>query len=101
MKNTHLIGKGKCHCITDLLFDWFGFSCFDDVESDQIYMLCQTGGQMYSDFFFKKKSDIPGLFFLYFCLFNTVDSKQMFDKNLLMTGFKPQISGVEGNRSTN
>ena len=44
---------------------------------------------------------IPGLFFLYFRLFNTVDCKQMFDKSLPMTGFEPRISGVGGNRSTN
>ena len=30
-----------------------------------------------------------------------VDSKQMFDKNLPMTGFKALISGVGGNCSTN
>ena len=39
--------------------------------------------------------------FLYFRLFNAVDSKQMFDKSLLMTGFEPQISSVWGDRSTN
>ena len=38
--------------------------------------------------------------FLYFRLFNTLDSKQMFDKILPMTGFEPQISGVEGDHST-
>ena len=27
------------------------------------------------------KLAIPGLFFLYFCLFSTVDSKQMFNIN--------------------
>ena len=39
--------------------------------------------------------------FLYFRLFNTVDSKQMFDKRLPMTGFEPRISVVVGDRSTN
>ena len=24
-ENTHLLHKGKCHCMADLLFDWFGF----------------------------------------------------------------------------
>ena len=24
-ENTHLLRKGKYHCMTDLLFDWFGF----------------------------------------------------------------------------
>ena len=43
----------------------------------------------------------PGLFFLYFHLFNTVDNKQMFYKSLPMTGFELWISGVEGDRSTN
>ena len=37
---------------------------------------------------------------LYFRLFSTVDSKQMFDKSLPMPGFEPQISGVGGDRST-
>ena len=40
------------------------------------------------------------LFFIYFRLFNTVDSKQMFIKSLRMTGFEPWISGVRGDRST-
>ena len=38
--------------------------------------------------------------FLYFRLFNTVDSKQMFVKSLPMTGFEPRISGVGGDRFT-
>ena len=38
--------------------------------------------------------------FLYFRLFNTVNSKQMLDKSLPMPGFEPRISGVEGDRST-
>ena len=44
---------------------------------------------------------IPGFFFLYFCLFSTVDSKQMFDKSWPVTGLELQISGVRGNCSTN
>ena len=43
--------------------------------------------------------------FLYFCLFNTVDSKKCSYKSynscLPMTGFEPQISGVGSNHSTN
>ena len=39
--------------------------------------------------------------FLYFWLFNSIDSKQVFDKSLPMTRFKPQISGIGGDRSTN
>ena len=27
-EKTHLLCKGKYHCTADLLFDWFGFSCF-------------------------------------------------------------------------
>ena len=38
--------------------------------------------------------------FLYFRLFNTIDSKQMLDKSLPMPGFEPRISGVKGDRST-
>ena len=48
---------------------------------------------------FVKNGPFPA-FFLYFRLFNTVDSKQMFNKSLPMPGFKPRISGVGGNRST-
>ena len=47
-----------------------------------------------------KNRRFPPLF-LYFCLFNTLDSKQMFDKSLPMTGFEPRISGLGGNRRTN
>ena len=36
------------------------------------------------------------IFFLYFRLFNTVESKQM----LPMTGFEPRTSGVRRDRST-
>ena len=41
--------------------------------------------------------------FLYFRLFNTVDSKQVNvqNKSLPMTGFKPRTSGIRSNRSTN
>ena len=49
---------------------------------------------------FPQKWASPGLFF-YFCLFNAVDSNQMFDKCLPMTGFKPRISGGGGDSSTN
>ena len=27
-ENTHLLRKGKYHCTADLMFYWFGFSCF-------------------------------------------------------------------------
>ena len=43
---------------------------------------------------------IPDFFFLYFSLFNTVDNEQL-NKNLPMTGFELQTSGVGSNRSTN
>ena len=38
---------------------------------------------------------------LYFRIFKTVDSKQMFNKILPMTGFERWISGVGSDRSTN
>ena len=38
--------------------------------------------------------------FLYFRLFNTVDSKNVQYKFLPMTGFEPQTSGVGSDRST-
>ena len=31
-ENTHLLRKGKYHCMADLLFDWFGFSCFVEMK---------------------------------------------------------------------
>ena len=30
-ENTHLLRKGKYHCMADL-FDWFGFSCFVELK---------------------------------------------------------------------
>ena len=40
--------------------------------------------------------------FLNFCLFDTVDTKQMFYiKSFPMTGFEPRTSGVGSDRSTN
>ena len=43
--------------------------------------------------------------FIYFCLFNTVDikqvNKQMFNKILPIIGVEPRISGIESDRSTN
>ena len=50
---------------------------------------------------FFKKWAIPGLFFIYFRLFNTVDNKQMLNKFLPMTGVEPRTSGIESHRSTN
>ena len=49
--------------------------------------------------FFKKMGNSRPPF-LYFRLFNAVDSKQMFDKSLPKTGFESRISGVRGDRST-
>ena len=52
--------------------------------------------------FLLKNEPFPASF-LCFRLFNTVDSKQVNVpyKSLLMTGFKPWISGVRSDRSTN
>ena len=50
------------------------------------------------DMFFKWA--IPGLFFLYFRLFNTVDNEYM-NKISPMTGFELRTSVVGSNRSTN
>ena len=47
---------------------------------------------------------IPGLFTLFFRLFNTqLTVNKMFNKNhfLPMTGFEPRTSGIGSNRSTN
>ena len=55
-------------------------------------------------FFFLKVGHSRPLF-IYFCLFNTVDikqvNKQMFNKILPMTGVDPRTSGIESERSTN
>ena len=40
----------------------------------------------------------PGLFF---CIFDTVDSRHSIHNFLLMAGFEPRTSGVESDRSTN
>ena len=37
--NTHLLRKGKHHCMADLLFNWLGFSCFACVELDRYLQL--------------------------------------------------------------
>ena len=47
---------------------------------------------------------IPGLFFLYFCLFNTqltANKCSIYKYFLPMTGFEPQTSGNRSNCSTN
>ena len=59
------------------------------------------GQEPFGHSFFFKKWAIPGLFFIYFRLFNTVDNKQMLNKILPMTGVKPQTSCIESDRSTN
>ena len=46
------------------------------------------------------KRALPGLFFLYFRLFNTVDGEYM-NKISPLTGFEPQTSGIGSDRSTN
>ena len=51
--------------------------------------------------FFLKKRAIPGLFYLFSLFQYTVDSKQMSNNFLPMTGFKPRTSGIGSNRSTN
>ena len=57
---------------------------------------CQFG---WCSTFFKKGHSRP--LFLYFRLFNTVDSKQLFDKSLPTTGFDPRTSSVGCDRFTN
>ena len=31
-EKTHLLCKGKYHCMADLLLDWFGLSCFVELR---------------------------------------------------------------------
>jgi hypothetical protein len=45
---------GKYHCTVDLLFDWFGISCFTTDNfclylQNKLIQTGQTGGQLYSD----------------------------------------------------
>ena len=56
---------------------------------------------LFLNLFLKKKVGHSRPLFIYFCLFNTVDNKQMFNKILLMTGVEPRTSGIEIDRSTN
>ena len=55
-ENTHLLCKGKYHCTTDLLFDWFGFSWTTGLHVCQI-QTSQTGGQPYSETFLYEESE--------------------------------------------
>ena len=50
-------------------------------------------------YFFKVGHSRP--LFIYFCLFNTVDNKQMFNKIFPKTRVEPRTSGIESNCSTN
>ena len=52
-------------------------------------------------FFLKKKWAIPGLFYFNSSFQYTVDSNQMFNNFLPMTGFEPRTSGIGSDRSTN
>ena len=51
--------------------------------------------------FFKKNGPFPASFYLFSSFHYTVDSKQMSNNFLPMTGFKPRTSGIGSNRSTN
>ena len=64
-----------------------------------VYGICSRPGDLHA-IILPNSRTFPA-FFHYFRLFNTVYSKQMFDKSLPMTGFKPRISVVGGGRSTN
>ena len=53
-ENTPFHHKGKYHCTTDLVFDWFGFdqtskSAVDLTYAKQLNPSSKTGGQPYSD----------------------------------------------------
>ena len=50
---------------------------------------------------FLKKMSHSRPYFLYFRLFNTVESKQFSIRISPMTGFEPQTSGIRSNHSTN
>ncbi len=46
--------RGKNHCTTDLLFDWFGISCTTTDNycfylKNRLIQTSQTGGQWYND----------------------------------------------------
>ena len=59
-----------------------------------------TSMEVFSRSFFLKVGHSRPLF-IYFCLFNTVDNKQMFNKILPMMGVEPRTSGIISDRSTN
>ena len=44
-ESTHLLHKGKYHCTTDLLFDYFGFSSFAYVELDRDFQVWSNPNQ--------------------------------------------------------
>ena len=48
-----------------------------------------------------KNGPFPASFSLFSSFQYTVDSKQMFNNILPMTGFEPRTSGIESDRSTN
>ena len=57
-------------------------------------------GQVYIMTIFLKVDHSRPLF-IYLRLFNAVDSKQMFNKILPMTGVEPRTSGIKSDHSTN
>ena len=58
-----------------------------------------TSMEVFSRSFFLKVGHSRPLF-IYFCLFNTVDNKQMLNKILPMTGVEPRTSGIKSDCST-
>ena len=50
-ENSHILCKGRYHCATDLLLDWFGFNqtCKSLSNSTQAKQTGQMGGQAYSE----------------------------------------------------
>ena len=48
-ENTHLLRKGKYHCTADLLFDWFGFSCFVELKLQTDLLVWPNPNRPYSD----------------------------------------------------
>ena len=76
-----------------------------DIGSHWLRVGTFNSGKYYQYFFFLKNKGHSQLQFIYFCLFNTVDNKQvkkqMFNKILPMTGVVLQTSGFKSDHSTN
>ena len=109
-----------CHYLHIICYMFYFFKCVNILyfyiclsSVYQSMSICCGASHQFSSFLFLKRA-IPGLFFLYFRLFDTVDNKQMFniifcqclDSNhgprirTTDLGFEPRTSGIWSDSST-